>query len=274
VDNLNGDGHNDSAYSERRPTSIVTRRTGSLISTGELGRPWRPHALARGAYTSAGGGSRLGSAICLLFDDFDPLWGRMGTSLAEPRKPDGTQYLSGTEYEFESARAAGRDVLLYQRTAKVLIDLEDEHFEEKRRQKQQVDRFVREIRAQGRGVNTFEKTEDFGRAIAAHVNELVKQFLEKGENARPPAVDAIIRARPELQFVLSWPRGDFDRVWIMALGGRLTHSHVYFTKPHCNSGLVVSASFSTELGGVSVTCLNQFVFVLAAFIRLSAIWSP
>jgi hypothetical protein len=33
----------------------------------------------------------------------------------------------------------------------------------------------------------------------------------------------------------------------MVLGNRLTHGHFYFTKPHYNSGLVVSASFSSEL---------------------------
>jgi hypothetical protein len=65
--------------------------------------------------------------------------------------------------------------------------------------------------------------------------------------ARPAAVGAIVQARPQLQFVLSWPHTDFDRVWALALAGRLTHGHVYFTKPHYNSGLVVSASFSTEL---------------------------
>src|SRR5512143_62066 len=33
------------------------------------------------------------------------LWGRMGTPLQE-RKPDGSQFLSGTDWEFEDARQA------------------------------------------------------------------------------------------------------------------------------------------------------------------------
>lgn len=43
------------------------------------------------------------------------LWGRMGTPLAE-RKPDGTPYASGSEWEFEDARRAGRPILVYRRT--------------------------------------------------------------------------------------------------------------------------------------------------------------
>jgi hypothetical protein len=42
--------------------------------------------------------------------------GRMGTPLDEA-KPDGTPYRSGTEWEFEDARRAGKPVLLYRRTA-------------------------------------------------------------------------------------------------------------------------------------------------------------
>src|SRR5205823_10809486 len=37
------------------------------------------------------------------------LWGRMGTPLPESyKKPDGSLYLSGTEWEFEEAHAADR----------------------------------------------------------------------------------------------------------------------------------------------------------------------
>lgn len=73
-----------------------------------------------------------------------------------------------------------------------------------------------------------------------------KDKMEVG-TARPASCGAIIRARPELQFVITWPQHEFDRFWSMVLGSRLTHAHFYFTKPHYNSGLVVSASFSSEL---------------------------
>jgi hypothetical protein len=41
--------------------------------------------------------------------------------------------------------------------------------------------------------------------------------------------------------------GRVRRVWVLALTGHLKFAHVYFTRPHYNSGLVVSALFSTEL---------------------------
>jgi len=72
-----------------------------------------------------------------------------------------------------------------------------------------------------------------------------KDRMEVG-TARPASCGAIIRARPEVQFVITWPQHEFDRLWAMVLGNRLTHAHFYFTKPQYNSGLVVSASFSSE----------------------------
>jgi hypothetical protein len=65
--------------------------------------------------------------------------------------------------------------------------------------------------------------------------------------ARPASVGAVIGARPEVSVVLTWPQVDFDRVWALAVGGHLKYARLYFTKPHYNSGLVVSASFSSEL---------------------------
>ena len=65
--------------------------------------------------------------------------------------------------------------------------------------------------------------------------------------ARPASVGAITEARPELSVVLTWSHVDFDRVLALAFSGQLEYSHLYFTKPHYNSGLVVSASSSNEL---------------------------
>jgi hypothetical protein len=65
--------------------------------------------------------------------------------------------------------------------------------------------------------------------------------------ARPAACGAIVRARPQLQFVITRPEREFDRLWAMVLGNRLTYGYFYFTKPHYNTGIIVSASFSSEL---------------------------
>jgi len=67
--------------------------------------------------------------------------------------------------------------------------------------------------------------------------------------ARPASVGALIQASPELSFVLTCPRADFDRVWALAAGGHLNHGHLCFTRPHYSRGLLVSASFSNESEG-------------------------
>lgn len=79
----------------------------------------------------------------------------------------------------------------------------------------------------------------------ARISMYPKDTLEIG-TARPAAVGAVIQTRPEFGVVLTWPRVDFDRVWAMAIDGCLTHAHLYLTRPHYGSGLVVSASFSNE----------------------------
>jgi hypothetical protein len=64
--------------------------------------------------------------------------------------------------------------------------------------------------------------------------------------ARPASVGAVTQMRPEISIVLSWPHHDFGRVWELALGGLLKFAHLLMTKPHYNTALVVSASFSNE----------------------------
>lgn len=76
------------------------------------------------------------------------LWGRMGTPLTE-KKADGTPYPSGTEWEFENALNANKPVLVYRRTEKVLLDPDDEDFDEKLTQKRRVDSFFARFVGEG-----------------------------------------------------------------------------------------------------------------------------
>lgn len=73
-----------------------------------------------------------------------------------------------------------------------------------------------------------------------------REKVELG-TARPASVGVVLGARPQLAFGLTWSQAEFDRVWNLAISGHLKFAHLYFTKPHYNSGLVVSASFSNEL---------------------------
>jgi hypothetical protein len=76
----------------------------------------------------------------------------MGTPLAE-KKTDGTPYLSGTEWEFESAINANRPVLVYQRSEKVLLDPDDPEFDDKLTQKRRVDSFFATFAGEGGAIS-------------------------------------------------------------------------------------------------------------------------
>jgi hypothetical protein len=68
------------------------------------------------------------------------LWSRLGTPLPpEWKKPDGSPYRSGTEWEYGNALEAAEQhgkpkLLLYRRTEKISLDPDDPAFEEKTRQ--------------------------------------------------------------------------------------------------------------------------------------------
>lgn len=65
--------------------------------------------------------------------------------------------------------------------------------------------------------------------------------------ARPASIGSVLSAKPTLDFGLTWPRPEFQRIWTLALSGHLKYAYLYFTKPRYNSGLVTSALFSNEI---------------------------
>ena len=73
--------------------------------------------------------------------------------------------------------------------------------------------------------------------------------------ARPASCGAVIRARPELQFVTTWPQHEFDRLWPRVLGNRLTHGDFLFTKGHYNTGLIMNVSRFQRTRGVIAVCV-------------------
>jgi hypothetical protein len=111
------------------------------------------------------------------------LWSRLGSPLRTDafRKPDGEPYWSGTEWEYEDARAAGREVLVYQRTEKVLLDDEAADFEERREQRRRVRQFFDRFRnADGSfnaGFAAYEKPEELKRKLEQDLRALVDYRL-------------------------------------------------------------------------------------------------
>jgi hypothetical protein len=118
------------------------------------------------------------------------VWARMGTPLPvdEYRKPDGSPYLSGTEWEYLDALAAaercGRPrILVYRRTGKCLLDPDDDAFDDRKRQYDQVKAFFATFRNPDgsirRGVNDYAAPADFGRDLALHLRSLIRALLHE-----------------------------------------------------------------------------------------------
>ena len=116
-------------------------------------------------------------------------WSRMGTPLlADLKKPDGSGYLSGTEWVYldalEATEKQGKpEVLVYRRTEKQILDSEDPQFEEKRQQWQLVQQFFQSFKnpdgSLRRGYNPYSTPEDFREQLNLHLRTLVRELLER-----------------------------------------------------------------------------------------------
>jgi hypothetical protein len=112
------------------------------------------------------------------------LWGRFGTPLPDSvRKPTGERYLSGTEWEYHDAISGKSkpEILIYRRTAKLLLDADDPELPSKLEQRQRVNGFFERFRnADGSykgGVNTYDTPSKF-----AELFEEQPAHIAGGEN--------------------------------------------------------------------------------------------
>lgn len=110
------------------------------------------------------------------------LWARMGTPLADLRKTDGTPYRSGTEWEYLDALSAGKPVLLYHKTARVQVDLDDPEFDDKRAQKKLVGEFFATFAHPDGSLSgsytPFETTEQFAARLEQDVESEIGRLIE------------------------------------------------------------------------------------------------
>jgi hypothetical protein len=127
-------------------------------------------------------------------------WTRMGTPLPFPtyRKPDGSAYQSGTEWEYEDALRGwsehGRpDIYLYRRIEKALFDPQDPDYDEKRAQYERVEAFFSQfVTPEGaitRSVNVYRDLEEFRTLFEKHLRviilERIARFTEHEHDAVP-----------------------------------------------------------------------------------------
>src|SRR5918999_128928 len=110
------------------------------------------------------------------------LWSRMGTPLPDSydKKPDGTPYLSGTEWEFEDALAESRRILLYRRTEEPRLGITDSDFKKKRKQYQLVQKFFKRFEgADGSltgGYTPYQTVEGFEKRFRLDIEGLLRQL--------------------------------------------------------------------------------------------------
>jgi HEAT repeat protein len=114
-------------------------------------------------------------------------WGRMGTPLPDSYvKPDGSHYLSGTEWEFEDALEASKQkdrpkILLYHRTGNILLNPDDPQFEEKTEQYRRVKAFFESLTNPDgsirHGANAYSSPSEFKESLQHHLKSLIVSFL-------------------------------------------------------------------------------------------------
>jgi formylglycine-generating enzyme required for sulfatase activity len=143
-------------------------------------------------------------------------WSRMGTPLPEEwKKPDGSRYLSGTEWEYwnalETAEREGKpEILVYRRTEKQTLDQDDPQFDEKREQWRLVQQFFQSFEnpdgSLRRGYNSYPAPEAFRAQLNLHLRSLVREILEREAPvaAVQPVRPALSAAGPPL-----WPDSPF-----------------------------------------------------------------
>jgi hypothetical protein len=124
------------------------------------------------------------------------LWARMGTPLPrnEFSRPDGSQYASGTEYEFERARESHEqnsspEILCYLKTAEVSLSMKDRALRTQQVAELDavsgfVDKWFRNADGTFKSAfYNFEKTAQFEELLEVHMRDWIRQRLKAAEMA-------------------------------------------------------------------------------------------
>jgi hypothetical protein len=113
------------------------------------------------------------------------VWSRLGTPLpADMVRPDGSRYLSGTEWEYEDAVNAAKPphVLVYRRKSKLEIDPDDEKADEKNEQMARVRQFLKRFRNSDGSLNggfaEYDTPQQFRDRLRIDLRNYLQQHLE------------------------------------------------------------------------------------------------
>lgn len=190
-------------------------------------------------------------------------WSRMGTPLdhSSYQKPDGSQYLSGTEWELEEALKAFREsgrpqVLVYRRMEDVLLNPNTLDFDEKVKQWRLVQDFFANFKNADGSIrlpyNEYLSPSGFSDLFEQHLRKLIARIIEEkhpvAKSKRAVVPDKIVQP-------LTWPKGKSPFACLRSLGeadapiffgrGAETDELVRrLAEPHCRFLAVVGASGS------------------------------
>jgi hypothetical protein len=182
----------------------------------------------------------------------------MGTPLdhSKYQKADGSQYLSGTEWELENAlEGFGSQgfplVSVYRREEKLLLYPDAHDFQERARQWQLVRDFLGRKNPDGSiwlSYNSYASPSEFGELFELHLRKLIAQVAEEKRPATKSFPDKVIPA-------LTWPKEKSPFPGLHAFG--LADALVFFGRgmetdlllrrlsdPYCRFLTVVGASGS------------------------------
>src|SRR5512143_2197838 len=131
-------------------------------------------------------------------------WSRMGTPLpADWKKPDGSGYLSGTEWEYlnalEAAERQGKpEVLVYRRMERIPLYPDDPNFDANTQQWKRVQQFFHAFEnpdgSLRRGYNSYPTPDAFREQLNLHVRALMRERLER--EAPVMSVPPMMQFRP------------------------------------------------------------------------------
>jgi len=123
------------------------------------------------------------------------LWGRLGTPLPpENRRADGTVYESGTVWELEDARSAGREVLIYRPCNAPMVALDDPEKIQKEEQYHCLQAFLDRSQAPDGSlpfvVHKFLHDQQFSDLVREHLRQFVSKVAPSTVPTPRPAVIA------------------------------------------------------------------------------------
>lgn len=162
------------------------------------------------------------------------LWSRLGTPVP-PARDGEPGWASGTVWELEEARAAGRPVWIYRCQRPLLLDADDPALDERRHQRDAVRRFFAQLEG---GVNAYDNADDFARQLGLHLEAELRRRLDAQTAAEASVRDELLGP------ALLDPASVLQRVDLARFVGRawLAEEIDHFTASQTSGVVVVEAA--------------------------------